>query len=399
MSINAWQRNRYEAATRRCAAPPSPWFALPMLRASRALAAGLCLFLCSCFETPVQESVRLRFLPNGAVVLTSRVAITPELQVTTAALQSRLREVRRALAEGTDPWSQRFASLEPIAERSTWEKRGGEITEVVHAAVVEKPAELDRFFSDTGVQVSYITWPEEGVAELTVTPGVSTRANYRERREMEAALAAWAEDLAAYFAAAREVYEYVDHQPERADAVFASVFADILPEGSRRPPLTSEEESKIERLEESMGRVLDVLQAKKGEAYSLDEISRLVYDPFPAPLEVILPSPAREVEGFAREGGDRLIVRGFGLWEALRSLEGRWLAPDVVTVFARSLSEDESYKFDLSAFLAQRRKLEGAPAPIEVREALVRALTPARTYRAAWAIRPGDDPPAEIWQN
>jgi hypothetical protein len=365
---------------------------------ARLAAAGLCLFLCSCFDTPVKESLRLRFLPNGAVVLTSRVAIAPELQVTTTAMKGRLREVRRVLAEGTDPWSQRFAALEPLAERSSWEKRGGEITEVVHAAVIEKPAELDRFFSDTGVQVSYLTWPEEGIAELTVTPGASTRASYRERREMDAALASWAEDLAAYFAAAREVYDYVDRQPERAEAVFAAVFADILPEGSRKPRLSADEESKVELLEESLGKVLDVLQAKEGEAYSLDEISRLVYDPFPAPLELTLPSPAREVEGFAREG-DRLVVRGFGLWEALRSLEGRWLAPDVVTVFARSLTEGDRYQFDLSAFLAQRRRVEGTPASIEVREALVRALTPARTYRAAWAIRPGDDPPAEIWQN
>lgn len=398
MSINASQSKQCEHAPLRkgVSARPRAAVAARLLRVSPLLFG---LALCSCFETPVQESLRLRFLPNGAVVLTSRVAIAADLQASTAALQNRLREVRRVLAEGTDPWSQRFAALEPLAERSTWEKRGGELTEVVHAAVVEKPNELDRFFSDTGVQVSYVTWPEDGVAELIVTPGASNRASYRQRREMDAALAAWAEDLGRYFADASAVYDYADRRPERAEAVLAAVFGDLLPEGSPSPRLSREEESLVKKLDDSMGKVLEVLQASEGQAYSLDEISRLVYDPFPAKLELTLPAPARDVEGFARDGADRLSVRGIGLWDALRSLEGRWISPDPVTIYARSLTEGEAYRFDFRALLAQRRTFAGAPEPMEVREALVRALTPARTYRAAWAIRPAADPPAEIWEN
>jgi hypothetical protein len=354
------------------------------------------LLLTSCFEAPVRESLRLRFFVNGAVLLTSRIELVSDLRVSSAAIQARLREIRRSLADGTDPWSQRFAALDPLAERSSWEKKGGELTGVSHAAIVAEPDELARFFADTGLQVSYVTRPESGMAELTLVPGASTRASSRQRRDMDAVLASWAEDLAAYFADARAVYAYLDRQPERERAVLGNLFSDLLPEGTAPEPLSDEEQKQVKRLDDSMGRVLEVLQTGEGEAYSLDEISHLVYDPFPAQLELTLPAAVQEVEGFEKKGPDRLIVSGFGLWDALRSLEGRWIAPDVVSLYAASLTQ-EGFHFDLTAFLAQRRSFEAAPDPIEVREALVRALTPHRTYRAVWAFRPDEDPPADLW--
>ena len=332
-------------------------------------------------------------------MLTSRVEVTSDLRVSSAQQKRRLAEVRRQLAEGSDPWAQRFAALAPAAEWAGWEKKLGELSSFSRAAVLTETEDLSRFFADTAVQVTYVVRPESGLAELTLVPGASNRATSRQRRDLDAILGDWSDELAAYFAAARAVYAYLDEHPERAHALLGNVFHDLLPEGEKPEELSAEEARRAERLEESMGRVIFVLQAEEGEAYSIDEISHLVYDPFPAKLEIDLPGPAREVEGFERTPAGRLTVRGCGFWDALGSLKGRWLEPDLVSVYAEELrNASDDVQFDFNGFLSQPRRATGAPDGPEVREALTRALSPSRTYRATWEIRPESDPPADLWK-
>jgi hypothetical protein len=47
-----------------------------------------------------------------------------------------------------------------------------------------------------------------------------------------------------------------------------------------------------------MGQVLEILAVPRGAAYSPDEVSHLVYDPFPARLSVKLPGAPMDLEGF-----------------------------------------------------------------------------------------------------
>src|SRR5262249_21180136 len=151
------------------------------------------------------------------------------------------------------------------------------------------------------------------------------------------------------------LYAYLDAHPERSHDLLGTLFRDVLSEDEKPGELSAEEKRLVERVDARMSRVLEVLGTPEGEAYSLDEGSHLGYDPFPARLTVRLPADAREVEGFERQRPDTLTVQGLGLWDALLSLEGRWLAPDLLGPYVEHRAEGAG-KLDLAAFLAEPRR-------------------------------------------
>lgn len=357
-----------------------------------------CLASASCFEPPVRENLTLRFLANGYAVVSSRVIVGGDKAAEGNAVRRRLAEVRASLLAGSDPWSQRFTTLSAAAERSSWEKRLGDLSEATHSALVTEEGELARFFGDTSLRVSYAVRPEAGVAELTIVPGPSARATRKQQKDLEVALASWSEDLADYFADSGRLYAYLDAHPDRGQDLLGTLFKDVLPEGEKIGELSAEEKRLVEAVDERMSKVLEVLGVPEGEAYSLDEISHLVFDPFPAKLTVKLPAAAREVEGFERHGSDTLTVDGLGFWDALLALEGRWLSPDLLSSYVEHRAEG-AQKIDLAAFVAQPRRAAAAPNASEVRAALVGQLTPAPVYRAVWTVHPDEDPPANVWDD
>lgn len=359
------------------------------------LAGTVLLFLSSCFEQPVREDLRLRFLPNGAVVATSTVRIA-DPQETNPALARRLAETRRAILDGSDAWSARFAAAEAAAERFSWEKRLGSLRSATRSAVFAEPAGLEAFFRDTSVSVTYSIDPERGLAELAIVPGVSTRATRRQWEETERTLETWTAAIAGYLQAGESLYAYLDDHPERARACMGTLFADRLSEEEveRLEALTPDEEGHVGRLDEAMRKVLQVLAVPSGGAYSPDEVSHLVYDPFPARLTVKTPGKPLEVAGFVKGEGGVLTVPSPGLWEALRSLEGRWLSPDPVLFYVADAQKEGKNEIDLDAFL--KAPLQAAPAHVlpsgeEVRAAIEERLRPAPRYRAAWAVQPEDE--------
>lgn len=353
-----------------------------------------CLALGSCFEPPVREDLHLRFLPNGAVVVTTRVRIaSPE--VSNQALAHRLAAIRRELLEGTDAWGPRFAAVEPAAERFSWEKRLGELQSVSRSAVVAEPAGLAPFFSDTALRVLYQVYEEDGIAELSIAPGLSSRATRKQRREMEELFGPWSEGIASYLEAGQALYAYVEDHPDRARVCFGTLFGDLLPEEEKRRlgEPTEDEASLLKALEDAMGLVWEVLVVREGAEYSPDEISHLVYDPFPARLTVSLPSQPLSVEGFEKETDGALAVPGLGLWEAFRSLEGQWLSPDPALLYV-NLQGKQDEPLDLNAFLGQPRRTVAPhliPSAEEVQRIVEDRLTPAPLYRVSWKVQPGDE--------
>ncbi|HKI02334.1 MAG TPA: hypothetical protein VKK31_10155 [Thermoanaerobaculia bacterium] len=362
------------------------------------LAGIVLLFLSSCFEPPVREDLRLRFLPNGAVVATSTVRIA-DPQESNPALARRLAETRRAILDGSDPWSARFAAAEAAAERFSWEKRLGSLRSATRSAAFAEPAGLEAFFRDTSVSVTYSIDPERGTAELAIVPGVSTRATRRQWEETEKTLEAWTTAIAEYLQAGESLYAYLADHPERSRACMGTLFAERLgeEEARRLEELTPEDEKHVARLDEAMRKVLEVLAVPAGEAYSPDEVSHLVYDPFPARLTVKTPGKPLEVTGFVPGDEGVLTVPSPGLWEALRSLEGRWLSPDPVLFYvesARQEGQEGKNEIDLDAFL--KKSLQAAPVHLlpsarEVRSAVEGSLRPAPLYRVAWRVNPQDE--------
>ncbi|MFL6264168.1 MAG: hypothetical protein ACJ76Y_31165 [Thermoanaerobaculia bacterium] len=351
----------------------------------------------SCFEAPIREELRLRFLPNGAVVATSTVRVT-DPQGSNPALARRLAETRRTLLEGSDPWGARFAAASPGAERFSWEKRLGTLSSASRSALIAEPEGLEAFFRDTSLAVTYALDPGRGTAELSIIPGPSTRATRRQREEMEETLDAWTGDVAEYLRAGQDLYAYLEERPDRAHPCFGALFEERLSEKDARSlsPLTPEEKRKLDRLDGALRKVVEVLAVPEGADHSPDEVSHLVYDPFPALLSLKLPSAPQAVEGFRRGEDGALTVASPGLWEALRSLEGRWLAPDPVLFYVESAQREGEGSLDLAAFLARPRSAAPAhllPSAQEVRAEVVSRLKPAPLYRVAWRVRPDDETP------
>ena len=353
-----------------------------------------CAALTSCFDSPIQESLRLRFLPSGPVVVTSAVEIDAYAGSGNPALARRIAAARRDLLEGTDPWGPRFTALAPAAERYSWEKLGGELKTVSRSALVVEPEGLAPFFADSSLRVLYEVRKEEGTAELSIAPGLSARATRRQRQEMQKLLERWSGEIAGYLVATRKLYAYTEEHPDRARVCFGALFNELLPENERKGlgEPNQEEKDLLEDMGDAMQKVWDVLLVPTGEEYSPDEISHLVYDPFPARLTVTLPGPPLAVEGFEKRPDGKLSVPGLGLWNALGSLEGRWLSPDPVMLYVERRGESDR-PLDLGAFLRQPRRAEEAhllPSAEEVQKEIETHLTPAPLYRLSWKVQPGD---------
>jgi hypothetical protein len=370
------------------------------MKSSRLVLASLSIFaFVSCFDPPVREELRLRFLRNGAVVATSTVRIF-DPEESNPALARRLAETRRAILDGSDSWSARFAAAEATAERFSWEKRLGSLRSATRSAVFAEPAGLEAFFRDTSVSVTYsINYPvksEQGTAELAIVPGASTRATRKQWEDTQKTLEAWTAAIAEYLKAGESLYAYLDDHPDHARTCLGTLFAERLSEEEAKglEALTPEDERHVARLDEAMRKVLEVLAVPSGDAYSPDEVSHLVYDPFPARLTVKPPGAPLEVEGFLPGEGGALTVPSPGLWEALRAIEGRWLSPDPVLFYVESARQEEKTGIDLDAFL--RRPRQAAPAHLlpsgrEVRAAVEERLKPAPLYRARWTVQPDDE--------
>jgi hypothetical protein len=355
------------------------------------------LSFASCFEAPVREELRLRFLSNGAVVATSTVRVS-DLEESNPALARRLAETRQALLEGSDPWEARFEAAKPGAERFSWEKHLGTLSSASRSALIAEPEGLEAFFRDTSLGVVYTVDPDRGTAELSIVPGASARATRRQREDMEKTLAAWTGDVAEYLRAAQDLYAYLDDRPDRARACFGTLFAERLSENDAKTlsALNAEETRKVERLDGVLQRIVEVLAVPDGAAYSPDEVSRLIFDPFPARLILKLPAAPQAVEGFLKAEDGVFTVASPGLWEALRSLEGRWISPDPVLFYVESARQSEQGSLDLEAFLAKPRRSAPAhllPSAHEVRTEIEARLKPAPLYRVAWPVRPDDETP------
>lgn len=369
-------------------------------RASRLVPVLALLLLAGCFDPPVKESVRLRFFPNGAVGVTDTV----ELDLlkdgeSNPALERRMADLRRDLLDGLDPWARRFESIEPVAERLSWEKRFGALASARRSVLIAEPDALRDLFGDTSVSVSY-SIAEDGTAELVLVPGVPAQATRRQRKDMERAVEEWSGHVAEYLAATGDLYAWLEDNPSRARACFRELFSEMVEEAEEEE-LSAEEQKKVQRVGDAMEKVFDVLLIPKGQDRSLDELSHLVYDPFPAPLSILLPGEPLEVEGFQESDEEEKVwtVDSPGLWTALRSMEERWIAPDPVMIYVAHRQDGD---LDLDKLVEMTRRFaQPMPNNLEVRRAIEEKLKPASpVYRAVWqALPPAEAEDAEFsWE-
>ena len=357
----------------------------PALR--RGAAMLLAATLCACFEEPVEERLHLCFLADGTLVVTAttRVNQVPGSD-SNPALKRRLDEVRRSLEQGDDDWRRRFRVLAPLVERLVLDRMAGEVTELRRSAAGVDPAGLQAFFADSGV--SALLEVMDGHAELSLSPGPSLRSSREQRRTVDAALGRWTGLVARYVASVEALYRYLGERPARARACFSVLFANLTK--ARGEPLDEREAALVKAVEDEIDEAVQVFDVADSEVYTINELSHLVFDPFPAPVAVHLSGPLLESDGFQRGPDGTLIVPGLGLWEAFEALQGRWLDPDPLLTVVRT-QRDRQRRFDLDAFVNAPRRAVAPAGADEVEAEIVRLLTPAALYRASWVVTEGEE--------
>jgi len=345
----------------------------------------LCLPLTACFEEPVREHVHLTIRNDGPVIVTVvQEVASSDVAHNNPELAYRLDESRDAIDHSLDPWSRRFALLEPLAERLTIERLEGELRRSTHSAVVSSFDEAVRLLEADGLTGSLSL--AGGYAEIQLFPTGGSRATYLQRQDAERRLSEWSDRLATYFEAVADLYAHLDEQPDRAVPCFAHVFDKHEGLGATGP-LEVKEEELVTRVKTSMEEVALALMVPEDDAFSLNELTRLVYDPFPARLTIAAEGRVFEVEGWIEDSGfyERPAVDA---WNALRSLEGRWISPDLVTEAAAPLPEDQQPDPDVLLFASLPRRFTSPPTSGDVEAAILAALVPENRLLLRWRTPP-----------
>ncbi len=358
-----------------------------------ALALGFCLPLVACYEEPVRDHLHLVFSPGPVIVVTAVRDIAPPAAAgENSAVEERTDEARVDLASGLDRWSRSFSDLGAIADRSTIVRHDGDVRRGIHSALVDSFRPVERLLNDEGFGAFY---EETGrVRELELYPTGGGRATRQQRELVDTEIGAWSGHVAAYLEAATALYAYLDRAPDRAVVCFGYIFDE---DEKSLAPLSKGEEELVAAVIDSMERVADILLIEKGQAYSLNELSRLVFDTFQGRLTVAPDGPILEIEGFTEEEG--FIERPpVSLWRSLETMVGRWLEPDLVTAMVRPGPDAAQPEPDPVAFADLPRRWTRAPDRSNLETEIRNRLAPAPVYRVSWQTRPAPDDEDEVYE-
>lgn len=361
------------------------------LREAACLAAAAIVLISatSCLEPPVTERLDIRFEGRDGAVVTTTVELTRG-SGTKGRVVERLDQLERDLVDEADAWSRRLRALEPPRDVWTLERKDGRVVRATREVRLASRDSLIDLVPDAPLSIRYDE--REGWAEFSIVPGGGGPATYQERRRVQAEMDAWARRVVPYIEAVGELWRYLDARPERARPCLAALFDEgTAGEGS----LGDDEEALVDAVEETGGLVLEVFEIPAEEADSLDERVRRVYDPFPAPVVVTVPGTVLESEGFRVGAGGTYEIDALGLWNAFRSLEGQWIAPDPVVASWLHEQRGGGGDFDLDGFAAKPRFVSAAPPPGELVRSLERALRPQSIYRVLWDTAPDEESDAD----
>lgn len=339
----------------------------------RGAAVALVLLLLSC-EPIERRNVTLTFEETGEhVTIRATTTIADAREGTPGYADAE--ERRSALLAERDAWAVRFQQANPESESVTFDRTRGKLQSVDRRATVNVD-NLQKFFFDTPITIN--TTRGEGWIELNVYAGTSTRATAEQRRIAEKILDAYSARAVRYFHAVRSMYEYLDGRPQRAETLFAAVFAG---DQDTLPILSDREHSLIDGVRVAAEAVLDA----SGVDPRTDQIFDLVYNPFPAQMKVIIHGAVLANENFDRIESEMFQIKTLSAPDAVASLEGRWISPDPIGL---AMANDKKDAAELAAIAAQvPRHSEAVVTQSEVSAAIVERMRPATRYRLRWTTK------------
>ncbi len=346
------------------------------------LIALLALALTSCFPTdPVRERLEITFHGDGNVTVKVRVDLATDLR---GAAKERVDSVRHEYLRENDAWATRFRRVDPTDDRYTIERHEGTLVAIEREMLIKTDA-LTEVFYDTGILATYSE--QNGIAELSVYAGESQRATREQQRLYRELVEGWGTDYVGYLRAMQRLYSYMDTQPDRAAVLFAELIGEER-ETAEEDEITAEEQELLDLAQSAMDRVIGLFETGSERAYSLEEISSLVNDPFPAAVSVRPAGKIIELTGFEQDQSASLLqVPRASLWSAVESLRGLWLSPDPLAVVVDD-ARDESHEPPSSEAMASLPRHVDPPRDGNVVwEELQTRMTVPSTLRATWTIR------------
>ena len=420
------------------------------------LAAFLVAVLAACTDDPVSETLTLEFFPESAdapnaadgntappdtggyVRVEAEVVIRRHMiPKDNSLIARRVNDRVEALMNEYDPWHIRFDRVfEPVADGAEWRRAGRDLTSYRRWALAADPnTALQDFFVDTPMRPVFEVWdnerrqpdqsrpPPQTVTLAFVFSG-GTRATAGESVTAYRGFRDFAADAARYQRRVAALWRYMDENPGRRFETLRGLFAagegEELPESQliaqprqlapfvEQPPvrpgsasvprLRDLEIDLIERVVAAGEPLVKIFEVPKDDSFTLQELSRRVFDPFPGVVTAKPDGVVVEAVGFV-EGGGGYSIPSLDLWSAYRALAGLFVSPDPLVFLLEAEGNDFGCGKDddacknnalVSAFL-QSGPLTASPgASTLIQQALEAELRPLDEYRLVW-IRGGAD--------
>ena len=428
-------------------------------RALPLIAALLVAALAACTDDPVSETLTLEFFPESANAPSpggdDAAAAPPdtggyvrvEAQVDirrhmipkdNSLIARRVNDRTEALMNDHDPWHIRFDRVfEPIADGAEWRRAGRDLTSYRRWALAADPnSALQDFFVDTPMLPVFEVWdnerrlpdqrrpPPQTVILAFVYAG-GTRATAGESSAAYRGFRDFAADAARYQRRVAALWSYMDENPGRRFETLRGLFAagegEELPESQliaqprqlapfvEQPPvrpgsasvprLRDLEIELIERVVAAGEPLLKIFEVPKDDSFTLQELSRRVFDPFPGVVTAKPDGVVVEAVGFV-EGSGGYSIPSLDLWSAYRALEGVFVSPDPLVFLLETQQDDFGCEEDddacrnsarVAVFL-QSGSLRASPgSSIRIQQALEAELRPLDEYRLVWIRGSADE--------
>lgn len=372
--------------------------------APRPLLLLLALFpMVGCFEDRIEERLVIGVREDGVELFYE--ASYHERHGHGDRAATRVAGHERELLDGNSPWLRALASIpEPVRHGSEAifdEDRGDGPLELESFGAWARSrsrdgAALAHVFGHTAVTAALTR--ENRALEIDLTAGAALGGTRRQRLRMERDLEAWSRSVASYLDRVADLWRMLEANPRRQRPIYEALFADLL-DPSPDPDLLPAESELLDRLDEAEGAVAEMFETEEERAHSLQELSRLIYDPYP--LEIVVARldddgrVTREApsltEGFEAVGDGSWRVRRTSLWDAYAALRGVWVTPDPLSIKIEALRQvvlkrgDHAPDFDLDALLNEPPRVWRRPTAFEVAEEIKGLLSPPDVVRIVWS--------------
>ena len=421
-------------------------------RSRVALIAGPLLFatLAACTDDPVSETLTLEFFPesadapsadgDGAAVPDTAGYVRVEAQVDirrhmipreNSLIARRVNDRTEALLNEHDPWHIRFDRVfEPIADGAEWRRAGRELTSYRRWALAADPnTALQDFFVDTPMRPIFEVLdnerrlpdqsrPPPQTVTLAFLFAGGTRATAGESSTAYRGFRNFAADAARYQRRVAALSKYMDENPgrrfETLRGLFAGAEGEELPESQlivqprqlvppaapqpiRRgseslPRLRDLEVELIERVVAAGEPLVQIFEVPDDDSFTLQELSRRLFDPFPGVVTAKPDGTVVEAVGFV-EVGEGFSIPSLDLWNAYKALDGLFVSPDPLIFLLETQNDDFGCEKDddvcrnsarVSTFL-QSGPLSARPGSSTlIQQVLEAELRPLDEYRLVW---------------